>query len=68
LPVVVNGHARPMGDGHQRTPSLAQALEQPRIQGALGRLIQRTGGFVGEQPARLLEQRARNGQALLFAA
>ena len=65
--VGVRGDFGIVGDQDDGVAVVAQALEQG--QDLLARLaVQRTGGFVGQQDRRLVDQRACDGHALLLAA
>ena len=68
VPVVKGRHRGPVGDGHQRAVGLFDVGDQLFIHSLLGGLIQSAGGFVGKDPARLAQQDARDGQALLLTS
>ena len=65
--VGVRGDLRVVGDQHHGVAVVAQPLEQGEDFLA-GLRIQRAGGFVGEQDRRMVDQRARDGHALLLPA
>ena len=63
----MRGDVRVVRDQHDRVVFVAQSLEQ-RQDLLAGPAVERTGGLVGEQDRRTVDQRARDRDALLLAA
>ena len=57
-----------MGDHDQRAAGLVDRLAQERQHGPPGARVERAGRLVGEHDARLADEGARDGDALLLAA
>ena len=63
--VVEGREGRAVPDGYHG--GVGQVFLDDPVDLGLGGLVERGGRFVQEQPVRLLEQRAGNGEALLLA-
>lgn len=64
-PLVMARHSRPVCNTHQRRGG--EVLAQELIHVAFGLLIECGRGLIEEQPLRLIEQRAGNGEPLLLS-
>src|SRR5215470_11212098 len=64
-PLVMGRHPRPVRDTHQRRGG--EVLAQELIHVAFGPFIECGRSLIEEQPLRLIEQRANNGEPLLLS-